>query len=308
MGDAKEDVVEQMIGFPRDLLQRFTAGNHRPNEFASTSEDNEEIELNLGLSLGGCFGVDPEEKKKLIRSSSIAGFMITPVREDDGSAPLPIGSPAIMRPSSLPTEIEEEQRKRKEMQTLRRMEAKRKRSEKQRNLFWNTAINWLGRLEKTVSLAWFSAYIYHIWAERNRRIHQHGSSPPMAITRLIREDVRVKLEGGTSEVKDNAQTREVVEQWGIHVTCRYHPTIELKVEMVGFHYEKRIKKCLSKLRGVEKVEVEFSKKKVVVRGEAGERRVVKALRRSGFRSEPWCSKTEMLLAYFSSSHKPLLRL
>ncbi|KAF8399602.1 hypothetical protein HHK36_015471 [Tetracentron sinense] len=133
MGDAKEDVVEQMIGFPRDLLQRFTAGNHRPNEFASTSEDNEEIELNLGLSLGGCFGVDPEEKKKLIRSSSIAGFMITPVREDDGSAPLPIGSPAIMRASSLPTEIEEEQRKRKEMQTLRRMEAKRKRSEKQRN-------------------------------------------------------------------------------------------------------------------------------------------------------------------------------
>ncbi|OMO73305.1 hypothetical protein CCACVL1_17335 [Corchorus capsularis] len=41
---------------------------------------------------------------------------------------------SIARTCSLPTETEEEWRKRKELQSLRRMEAKRKRSEKQKNL------------------------------------------------------------------------------------------------------------------------------------------------------------------------------
>ncbi|XP_022739303.1 ninja-family protein AFP3-like isoform X2 [Durio zibethinus] len=41
---------------------------------------------------------------------------------------------SLVRTCSLPTETEEEWRKRKELQSLRRMEAKRKRSEKQKNL------------------------------------------------------------------------------------------------------------------------------------------------------------------------------
>ncbi|KAK6931350.1 Ethylene-responsive binding factor-associated repression [Dillenia turbinata] len=120
----------------RDLLQSFMANtNTNPfqnqSEYGEEDEREEEIELNLGLSLGGRFGVD--EKKKLLRSSSIAGT-IPIIRDDDAVAPMmPAYYPTLTRSSSLPTETEEEWRKRKELQTLRRMEAKRRRSEKQRN-------------------------------------------------------------------------------------------------------------------------------------------------------------------------------
>lgn len=124
---------------PRDLLQRFLATNQtRLIRMSSTEEEElleeEEIELNLGLSLGGRFGVDKTDKKKLlVRSASIAGIL--PVVRDDGdvAAPAPANFPAgLMRTSSLPAETEEEWRKRKDLQSLRRMEAKRRRSEKQR--------------------------------------------------------------------------------------------------------------------------------------------------------------------------------
>ncbi|KAA8529328.1 hypothetical protein F0562_033873 [Nyssa sinensis] len=108
---------------------------HQPEFMATTSkeEDSEEIELNLGLSLGGRFGVDKHDKK-LMRSSSIAGTMPI-VRDDDAITPRPMVSyPTLVRTSSLPAGTEEDWRKRKELQTLRRMEAKRRRSEKQRNL------------------------------------------------------------------------------------------------------------------------------------------------------------------------------
>ncbi|KAG6763994.1 hypothetical protein POTOM_031445 [Populus tomentosa] len=98
----------------------------------SGGEETEEIELNLGLSLGGRFGVD-KSSKKLTRSSSIAGS-IPLLRDYNALTTPPASYPLLMRTSSLPTETEEEWRKRKEMQSLRRMEAKRRRSEKQRNL------------------------------------------------------------------------------------------------------------------------------------------------------------------------------
>ncbi|XP_052186860.1 ninja-family protein AFP2-like [Diospyros lotus] len=119
---------------PRDLLQMFTAIN--PVQLAGTSlaseeDESEEIELSLGLSLGGRFGVD--KNRKLMRSSSIAGIIPT-VKEDDAVAPLPVSNPALTRTSSLPVESAEAWRKRKELQMLRRMAAKRRRSEKQRNM------------------------------------------------------------------------------------------------------------------------------------------------------------------------------
>ena len=119
--------------YPRDLLQRFMSSDAQQYQTAtSDGEETEEIELNLGLSLGGRFGVD-KSSKKLTRSSSIAGS-IPLLRDYDALTTPPASYPLLMRTSSLPTETEEAWRKRKEMQSLRRMEAKRRRSEKQRNL------------------------------------------------------------------------------------------------------------------------------------------------------------------------------
>jgi hypothetical protein len=130
-----------MEKFPKDLLQGFIVSSGGSDDNTTTrlqqnqreeEHEEEEVELNLGLSLGGRFGVDKHAKKnKLMRSSSIVGTMPL-LREDDAVTPPPAVFPSLMRTSSLPTETEEEWRKRKELQTLRRMEAKRRRSEKQR--------------------------------------------------------------------------------------------------------------------------------------------------------------------------------
>lgn len=125
----------------RDLLQRFMGNTNSASgsRFEGVKEDGddddvvEEIELNLGLSLGGRFGVD-KSSNKLLRSSSIASCLPVVRDDNDAVAPTPVAYSGLMRTSSLPVESEDEWRKRKELQTLRRMEAKRRRSEKQRNL------------------------------------------------------------------------------------------------------------------------------------------------------------------------------
>lgn len=126
----------QMSNLSKDLMQRLVSANHFAGKFEDPSEDSEEIELSLGLSLNGRFGVDPRAKKlALKRSSSIADFTTSHAGEEDTASPVPTPSPTpLVRTCSLPTETEEEWRKRKELQTLRRMEAKRKRLEKQRNV------------------------------------------------------------------------------------------------------------------------------------------------------------------------------
>ncbi|PON73623.1 Ninja family [Trema orientale] len=132
--------------FSTDLLQRLVSHNHfseKSHDPKEEEEDADEIELSLGLSLNGRFGVDPRAKNRLSlkRSSSISDFTTTnPSGEDitcrhvtPANAAAACPAP-LTRACSLPTETEEEWRKRKELQTLRRMEAKRKRSEKHRNL------------------------------------------------------------------------------------------------------------------------------------------------------------------------------
>ncbi|WVZ92216.1 hypothetical protein U9M48_038299 [Paspalum notatum var. saurae] len=75
---------------------------------------------------------------------------------------------------------------------------------------------------------------------------------------------------------------------------------ELKVEMVALH-EKRVRKCLSKVKGIERVEVEASLQKVVVTGCVNRSKILKALRRVGLRAEPWSPHNELLSAYATSS-------
>ncbi|XP_077228036.1 heavy metal-associated isoprenylated plant protein 28-like [Tasmannia lanceolata] len=79
-------------------------------------------------------------------------------------------------------------------------------------------------------------------------------------------------------------------------------TVELKVEMVGIH-EKRLRKCLSKIKGIEKVEVEVYSQKVVVTGCVHKNKILKALRRVGLKAEFWSAQNEILLnAYASGSY------
>ncbi|MQM22533.1 hypothetical protein Taro_055586 [Colocasia esculenta] len=134
-GEEEKHLAGRIHGYPRDLLRQFSGGvvysEGTPATAASASggngEDSDEIELSLGLSLGGCFGVDPARKRGLQRSSSIAGIpFLKQVEEDPAVSPL-----LLKRTASLPAEAEEEQRKRKELQCLLRMEAKRKRSERE---------------------------------------------------------------------------------------------------------------------------------------------------------------------------------
>ncbi|KAK9052196.1 hypothetical protein SSX86_028824 [Deinandra increscens subsp. villosa] len=149
MGERTRSEMERLSlkttsGFPRDLLQRFTSGDGAPAR-SDPEEDlgsgsGEEVELNLGLSLGGRFGVD-KSKNKLVRSSSIAAILPAVRDDDDVVSASGHGIPGpgrafsgLTRTSSLPVETEDEWRKRKELQSLRRLAAKRRRSEKQMNL------------------------------------------------------------------------------------------------------------------------------------------------------------------------------
>ena len=168
----------QIEKYPRDLLQRFMSSETQASTRSEGEE--EEVELNLGLSLGGRFGVD-KNAKKLTRSSTIAGS-IPIFREDDANTPPPVPYTTLIRTSSLPAETEEEWRKRKELQTLRRMEAKRRRSEKQRNSREKMEVNLLEE-EKQAGRA--NNIGLQSWAAAARQVILGGN-----------EVVRVKGKGG----------------------------------------------------------------------------------------------------------------
>lgn len=134
VGDSGKVPPHQINGYPRDP--------HVLRKFEAEEEDADGVELNLTLSMGGRFGIDPLEKKRLLRSSSIGGLAALPNFDDligrKGVAGVVGGGgggglPPLGRTVSLPVQTEDDVRKRKEMQSLRRLEAKRKRSEKQRN-------------------------------------------------------------------------------------------------------------------------------------------------------------------------------
>ncbi|KAL2968914.1 hypothetical protein AAZX31_15G051600 [Glycine max] len=74
--------------------------------------------------------------------------------------------------------------------------------------------------------------------------------------------------------------------------------------MVGIH-EKRLRKCLAKLKGIEKVEVDCNSQKVVVTGYAHKNKILKALRKAGLKAHFWSSKNDLLNAYLSASYANL---
>ncbi|KAK4417589.1 Ninja-family protein AFP3 [Sesamum alatum] len=129
----------RMNGLSGDPLHKFMKQSHcRKENEQGVMEDEAEIELSLGLSMNGRFGVDPS-RKKLKRSSSISDLVFTIGAVDNGSSHQARGAAfegyaPLVRTHSLPTEAEEEWRRRKEFQSMRRMEARKKRMEKLRNV------------------------------------------------------------------------------------------------------------------------------------------------------------------------------
>uniref|UniRef100_A0A0E0CX68 Ninja-family protein n=1 Tax=Oryza meridionalis TaxID=40149 RepID=A0A0E0CX68_9ORYZ len=193
-----------MEGFSRDLLCGIGKGGDGPRGEVRPRVDMEaeEVELNLGLSLGGRFGLD-RRGEKLARSSSVAAILAAAPTEpsappsglfrtsslptvataeaakkqgvdelscrrpnggaeaEPAAARLPAsGSPSsgssdgegrrledtLMRTSSLPAGIEDEWRKRKEAQSLKRFEVKRKRIERRNSLSSNVSKETVGQI------------------------------------------------------------------------------------------------------------------------------------------------------------------
>uniref|UniRef100_A0A0D9X176 Ninja-family protein n=1 Tax=Leersia perrieri TaxID=77586 RepID=A0A0D9X176_9ORYZ len=124
----------------RDFLGGFGGEAGEKAAGGGAGGESEEIELSLGLSLGGCFGADLArelKKPRLVRSSSIASICCSLAGGggDNLATAAAVAAPApLMRTSSLPTETEEERWRRREMQSLKRLEAKRKRLERRNSM------------------------------------------------------------------------------------------------------------------------------------------------------------------------------
>lgn len=124
----------------RDFLGGFGREGGAPSEGAGgAGGETDEVELSLGLSLGGCFGSDPAQefkKQRLQRSSSIASICSLPGDSAAGEEPAAVAAPPadLLRTSSLPTEYMEDRLRRRAMQSQRRLEAKRKRLERRNSM------------------------------------------------------------------------------------------------------------------------------------------------------------------------------
>jgi len=125
----------------RDFLGAFGGGGGssegaRQRPGGAGAGDSDDIELSLGLSLGGRFGTEAK-RPRLARSSSIASVCSVSSLDGDGDAdadPSPAAPLPLLRTSSLPTETEEERWRRREMQSRRRLEARRKRVERRNSM------------------------------------------------------------------------------------------------------------------------------------------------------------------------------
>ncbi|KAL7101032.1 hypothetical protein ACP275_08G031400 [Erythranthe tilingii] len=119
------------LNFSSDLLNNFIKRGRFAEDEDQQGREDEEMELSLGLSMNGRFGVDPT-MKVLDRSSSISDMASVVCAADNGIGDHARGveiekhAPPLARTHSLPIETEEEWRRRKELQCARRMEARKK--------------------------------------------------------------------------------------------------------------------------------------------------------------------------------------
>ncbi|EYU44202.1 hypothetical protein ABFS82_08G031500 [Erythranthe guttata] len=112
--------------FSTDLLNNFIKRGLFVEYEDEQRREDEEMELSLGLSMNGRFGVDPT-RKVLDRSSSISDMASVVCPADNGIGDHARGveiekhAPPLARTHSLPIQTEEEWRRRKELQCAARM-------------------------------------------------------------------------------------------------------------------------------------------------------------------------------------------
>lgn len=127
MEGGKGVVINENKEHPKNLLERFSPDQENPKQIQpSNSQSLHETDLNLQLSLG----INFEGENSLTRSSSVAGFMTQ--RKDSGEGERSVFS--LERSCSLPAEREQEQRliSMRELQAMRRIQAKNRLLERQR--------------------------------------------------------------------------------------------------------------------------------------------------------------------------------
>lgn len=111
---------------PTNLLQRFS--QEKSLKETQLTNCHEQQGINLGLSLGGVYGENSKDKS-LTRSSSVVGVIMTRGGGESNKTPSPPQKSSVLslsRCTSLPVETEPKMIKLKDLQALRRMEAKKR--------------------------------------------------------------------------------------------------------------------------------------------------------------------------------------
>ncbi|CAL5362389.1 unnamed protein product [Camellia sinensis] len=115
-----EEANRDWVSKARNFFQKSTLQT-------SKSSDSVQLDLNLGLSLGGCYTQEIPKENPLIRSASL-NHDLNALFENEGR-----GFLSLSRSASMPTEAEQEVRKLKEFQAMKRMAAKKRLVEKHRH-------------------------------------------------------------------------------------------------------------------------------------------------------------------------------
>uniref|UniRef100_A0A0A8ZU35 Ninja-family protein n=1 Tax=Arundo donax TaxID=35708 RepID=A0A0A8ZU35_ARUDO len=272
-----------MEGYSRDLLRGIGRGDAPPPEQTPRppSVEMEEVELSLGLSLGGRFGLERKgEKPALSRTSSLPAKAEAPEAGGwmqglngwgssfrgnsdlgvEAAARLPVsGSPSsgssdgewqrlqvniadpLTRTTSLPVGIDDECRKRKAAQSLKRLELKKKRIERRNSLTSNISKEAVGKILEEMNADTEKLESSDEIVARNKQNHSNDKHPmnglpPMHHTAFASRDcslptMRKKLNSafkGTAGAKERSPSSAVPTQGeGANVATATNPPVSL---------------------------------------------------------------------------------
>ncbi|GLT79503.1 hypothetical protein SLA2020_509890 [Shorea laevis] len=89
---------------------------------------------------------------------------------------------------------------------------------------WQTLLSWLCKrlkrkalLTTIIKLAW-CATIYHIWKERNNRLHNRFFSSELSILEMICADVRDHVLG-FAKPRMSPMPHNIAVNWGLEILC-----------------------------------------------------------------------------------------